>query len=78
MVIKNKVFYYGDKRIRFNTDIRSIALGNVTLSSIGKQLCRIVPMQYDDRILEICLDSWEKLGYNPVVEPNEDNNDILI
>lgn len=78
LVIKNKVFYYGDKRIRFNTDIRSIALGNVTLSSIGKQLCRIVPMQYDDRILEICLDSWEKLGYNPVVEPNEDNNDILI
>ncbi len=78
LVIKNKVFYYGNKIIRLNTDIRSIALGNVALSSIGKQLCRIVPMQYNDNILKICLDSWEKLGYNPVVETNEDNNGILM
>lgn len=78
LVIKNKVFYYGNKIIRLNTDIRSIALGNVALSSIGKQLCRIVPMQYNDNILEICLDSWEKLGYNPVIETNEDNDGILM
>lgn len=68
LVIKNKVFDYGNKRIRFETEKRSIALGNVALTSVGKQLCRIVPMEYDDNILEICLDSWEKLGYNPVVE----------
>lgn len=68
LVIKNKVFDYGDKRIRLNTDVRSIALGNVALTDVGKQLCRISPMIYDDNILEICLDSWKKLGYNPTVE----------
>lgn len=68
LAIKNKVFDYGKKRIRLNTDERSIALGNVALTDVGKQLCRISPMVYDDNILEICLDSWEKLGYNPIVE----------
>lgn len=68
LVIKNKVFDYGDKRIRLNTDVRSIALGNVALTDVGKQLCRISPMIYDNNILEICLDSWKKLGYNPTVE----------
>lgn len=74
LVIKNKVFYYGNKRIRFETNKRTIALGNVALTSVGKQLCRIVPMEYDDRILEICLDAWNKLGYNPVVEICDDVN----
>lgn len=73
LVIKNKTFDYGEKRIIFNTDKRSIALGNVALTSVGKQLCRIVPMEYDNRILEICLDSWEKLGYNPIVENIEND-----
>ncbi len=68
LVIKNKVFYYGNKVIKFETDKRTIALGNVALTSVGKQLCRIVPMEYDDKILGICLDSWRKLGYNPIVE----------
>lgn len=68
LAVKNKVFDYGNKRIRLNTDARAIALGNVTLTDVGKQLCRISPMIYDDKILEICLDSWEKLGYNPTVE----------
>lgn len=74
LVVKNKVFYYGDKRIRFETNKRTIALGNVALTSVGKQLCRIVPMEYDDKILEICLDSWTKLGYNPIVEIIENDN----
>ncbi len=68
LVIKNKVFYYGNKIIKLNTDKRSIALGNVALTNIGKQLCRISPVVYEDKILEICLDSWKKLGYNPIVE----------
>lgn len=73
LVIKNKEFDYGDKKVVFNTEKRSIALGNVALTSVGKQLCRIVPMEYDDEILEICLESWEKLGYNPIVKPIENN-----
>lgn len=73
LVIKNKVFEYGNKKIIFNTEKRSIALGNVALTSVGKQLCRIVPMEYDDEILEICLESWKKLGYNPIVEPIEND-----
>ena len=77
LVVKNKVFDYGNRRIRLETDRRSIALGNVALTSVGKQLCRIAPMMYDDNILEICLDSWKTLGYNPVVEvigkENEEN-----
>ena len=28
-------------------------------------------MEYDDEILEICLESWKKLGYNPTVEQVE-------
>lgn len=68
LVIKNKIFEYGDRQIKLNTDKRSIAIGNVSLTSVGKQLCRIVPMEYDDKILEICLESWKKLGYNPIVE----------
>lgn len=67
LVIKNKIFEYGNKQIKLNTDKRSIVIGNVSLTNVGKQLCRIVPMKYDDKILEVCLDSWEKLGYNPVV-----------
>lgn len=70
-VIKNKVFDYGNRKVKLHTDKRSIELGNVALTSVGKQLCRIVPMEYDDRILEICLDSWQKLGYNPTVESYE-------
>lgn len=77
LVVKNKVFDYGNRRIRLETDKRSIALGNVALTSVGKQLCRIAPMIYDDNILEICLDSWKTLGYNPIVEvigkENEEN-----
>lgn len=73
LVIKNKVFEYGKKRIVFNTDKKSIALGNVALTSVGKQLCRIVPMEYDDKILEICMKTWEQLEYNPVIE----NIDVL-
>lgn len=68
LVIKNKVFYYGNKRIIFKTDKRTIALGNVALTSVGKQLCRIVPMEYDNKILEICMETWEQLGYNPIIE----------
>lgn len=68
LVVKNKVFDYGNRRIRLETDKKSIALGNVALTSVGKQLCRIAPMIYDDNILEICLDSWKTLGYNPIVE----------
>ena len=67
-IIKNKVFDYGNKRIKFNTDKKSIELGNVALTSVGKQLCRIVPMEYDDTILEICMEAWQHLGYNPTVE----------
>lgn len=37
LVIRNKVFYYGNKRIRFETNKRTIALGNVALTSVGKQ-----------------------------------------
>lgn len=67
LVIKNKVFDYGNKQIKLNTDKRSIAIGNVTLTNVGKQLCRIVPMEYDDRIFDLCIESWEKLGYCPIV-----------
>ncbi len=67
LVIKNKVFDYGNKQIKLNTDKRSIAIGNVALTSVGKQLCRIVPMEYDDKIFNLCIDSWEKLGYCPIV-----------
>lgn len=74
LVVKNKVFDYGDKRIRLHTDQRSIALGNVALTSVGKQLCRIVPMNYDERLLDLCLDAWTKLGYNPTVELIENDN----
>lgn len=72
LAIDHKVFDYGKKRIRFETDQRSIALGNVALTSAGKQLCRIAPMQYDDRILDICMDAWTQLGYHPVVESTEE------
>ena len=72
-VIKDKIFYYGNKRITFNTDEKSIVLGNVTLTSVGKQLCRIVPMKYDDEILEICMETWRYLGYNPIIEMIENN-----
>lgn len=68
LVIKNKKFDYGNKKIVLNTEKRSIALGNVALTSVGKQLCRIVPMDYDDEILEICMEAWNQLGYNPSVE----------
>lgn len=75
LAIDNKVFDYGKKRIRFETDQRSIALGNVALTSAGKQLCRIAPMRYDDDILDICLDAWTQLGYHPVVEYIEEDRD---
>ena len=75
LVIKNKIFDYGSKRITFNTEKKSVSLGNVALTSVGKQLCRIVPMEYDDRILEICMETWEKLGYNPTIE-NIDNTNL--
>lgn len=68
LVIKNQAFDYGNKRVVFNTEKRSIALGNVALTSVGKQLCRIVPMEYDDEILEICMETWKHLGYNPIIE----------
>lgn len=67
LVIKNKTFDYGNRQVKLNTDKRSIAIGNVTLTSVGKQLCRIVPMKYDDKIFELCIDSWKKLGYCPIV-----------
>jgi len=67
LVIKNKVFDYGNKQIKLNTNKRSIAIGNVALTSVGKQLCRIVPMEYDDKIFNLCIDSWEKLGYCPII-----------
>lgn len=70
LVIKEKKFYYGDKIIKLETNQKSIALGNVSLTNVGKQFCKISPAVYDDEILEICFDSWKKLGYNPVVEPN--------
>ncbi len=76
LAIKNKSFEYGDKRIKLNTDNRSIATGNVTLTSVGKQLCRIVPMEYDSDILKICIESWEQLGYNPIVETIENKDDL--
>lgn len=67
LVIKHKTFEYGDKQIKLNTDKRSIAIGNVSLTNTGKQLCRIVPMEYDEKILEVCFDSWVKLGYDPEI-----------
>ncbi len=66
--IKNKSFEYGNKLIVLNTDKNIIEFGNVWLTNMGKQLCKISPMVYSDEILEICLDSWRKLGYNPSVE----------
>ena len=45
--------------------------GNINIHATGFQLCRIVAMEYDDEILKICLESWEKLGYNPTVEQIE-------
>lgn len=71
LIVKNKVFDYGNKRVRLDTDKRSMALGNVTLTNAGKQLCRISPMVYDDQILDLCVESWKKLGYNPIVETIE-------
>lgn len=76
LVIKNKAFDYGNKRVVFNTEKRSIALGNVALTSVGKQLCRIVPMEYDDEILQICMETWERLEYNPVIEMVENNDNL--
>ena len=72
--IEDKVFYYGNKRITLNTNDQAIALGNATLTDTGKQFCKIVPMVYDDKILEICMDSWKQLGYNPIVEDIDVND----
>ena len=74
--IKNNVFYYGNKRIKLDTNDKAIALGNVALTDIGKQFCRIVPMEYDDKVLEICIDSWKQLGYNPTIEIIENNDEL--
>lgn len=68
--IKNngKIIYYGDKIIKLTSQKRLIEIGNVSLTETGKQLCRITEPQYDDRILNICVNAWKTLGYNPVVE----------
>ena len=59
----NKPIQYGNKTIRLTTSDKSLLGGNVSLTDVGKQLCRIIDMQYDDRVLDICKDSWVKLGY---------------
>lgn len=73
--IQNKEFNYGKYKIKLNTTERSIYTGNVSLTNIGKQLCNISPMIYDEDILNICIDAWKKLEYNPVVEVIEDGSD---
>ena len=64
----HKKIYYGKKMITLNTNRNQIETGNVSLTDIGKQLCRISPMVVDDRVLDICMDTWRTLGYNPYIE----------
>ena len=71
---KNKLIYYGNKTIRLTSNMDVIEAGNVSLTQTGKQLCRITEPEYDDKILNICLDAWKTLGYNPVVEFIENDN----
>jgi len=68
--IKNshKKLYYGNNVVSLHTEKKTIYTGNVSLTAVGKQLCRIAPMEFDEEIFAICMDAWTKLGYNPTVE----------
>jgi len=68
LALKNKGFEYGNKYISLRTDKHTIAMGNVELTNLGKQLCRISPMVYDEDILSLCLEAWTTLGYHPTVK----------
>lgn len=59
---------YGNKKIELKTDNNKIVTGNVSLTNIGEQLCKIVTPEYDESILDICLDIWKSFGYNPIVK----------
>ncbi|MCI8951375.1 MAG: DUF2806 domain-containing protein [Lachnospiraceae bacterium] len=63
--------FYGDNVIELHAKNNIIETGNVSLTDIGKQLCRICQIEYDDNILDICLDTWKYLGYNPIVKKLE-------
>lgn len=62
------LIYYGNKTIKLTCDKKVIETGNVSLTEVGKQLCRITEPEYDDKILDICVEAWEILGYNPIVK----------
>lgn len=64
----SKIIYYGNKVIRLTSDKKVLETGNVSLTEIGKQICRITEPEYDDNILNICMDAWKTLGYNPVID----------
>ena len=59
--------FYGNKKIELNTDKRKIATGNISLTEIGKQLCKISAMEYNYEILDICVHTWNYLGYHPQI-----------
>lgn len=65
---RDELIYYGNKIIKLSSDKKVIEIGNVSLTETGKQLCRITEPQYDDKILNICINAWKTLGYNPIVE----------
>ena len=72
---KNEVvLYYGSKKIMLSSNKAKIATGNVTLTNTGKQLCSISPMEYREEVLNICIKTWEKLGYNPIIEEVENDD----
>ena len=68
-----KLIYYGNKAIKLTCDKKVIETGNVSLTEVGKQLCRITEPEYDDRILDICVKAWKILGYNPIVKQIEND-----
>lgn len=63
-----KIICYGKKKIIFDTNKNMLLTGNVSLTDVGKQLCRICPMEYDDRVLDICMETWKHLGYKPQIQ----------
>ena len=62
-----KKIIYGDKVITLTTNKKLIEVGNVSLTDVGKQFCKITDPKYDDRILDICIDAWKTLVYNPII-----------
>ena len=64
---KVPMLFYGNKKIELNTDKRKIATGNISLTEIGKQLCKISALEYNYEILDICVHTWNYLGYHPQI-----------